>query len=339
MSRTPTRFLLYTCEHVNLEGMSSTTPAERTGFAARDWALIAMVALLWGSSFLLIKLGLQDFAPATVAWLRLLFGAAVLACIPAARRPLRRRSDRGPVALLGLTWMAVPFVLFPLAEQTIPSALAGMVNGATPLFTAVVAAVWARRLPGRGLVAGLATGFTGVLVVNLPAVQGGATLTGVAMVLAATMLYGVAFNLAGPLEGRNGALPVIFRALLVALVLDTPAGVIGLTQSSPTAAGLLAMVALGALSTGVAFVAFTTLVGRVGPARASVTVYLVPVVAVALGVTALGEPLAPLSVAGIALVLLGAYLTGRRTGRRTRRSVPAAAGGAAPSPRRSADTP
>lgn len=290
---------------------TAVSPDERTGFTARDWALVATVALLWGSSFLLIKLGVQDFAPVTVAWLRLLFGAAVLACIPAARRPLHRRADRGPVALLGLTWMAVPFVLFPLAERTISSALAGMINGAAPLFTALVAAVWSRRLPGRGLVAGLATGFTGVLAVNLPAAQGDATLTGVVMVLGATVLYGVAFNLAGPLEQRNGALPVIFRALLVALVIETPAGVIGLTESSPTAVGLLAMVALGALSTGVAFVAFTTLVGRVGAGRASVTVYVVPVVAVTLGVTTLGEPLAALSVAGIALVLLGAYLTGR----------------------------
>lgn len=293
--------------------MTSATGTARGGFAARDWALVATVAVLWGSSFLLIKFGVHDLAPATVAWLRLLFGVAALSCVPAARRPLRVRSDRGWVALLGVTWMAVPFVLFPLAERSIPSALAGMINGAAPLFTAVLAAGWSRRLPGRGTAVGLAIGFVGVLAVNLPAARGGARLAGIAMVLSATLLYGVAFNLAEPLEERNGALPVLYRALVVAVVVDTPAGVLGLADSSPGATALVSMVALGALSTGVAFVAFTTLVGRVGASRASVTVYLVPVVALALGVAVRGEPVAALSLAGVVLVLLGAYLTGRHT--------------------------
>lgn len=293
--------------------MATPAAAGRTGFAVRDWVLVAVVAVLWGSSFLLIKVGVHDLAPATVAWLRLLFGTAVLSLVPAARRPLRRRADRGRVALLGLTWMAVPFVLFPLAEQSISSALAGMINGAAPLFTAVIAAIWSRSLPGRSVVAGLAVGFVGVLAVNLPEARGGASVAGIVMVLAAALLYGVAFNLAEPLETRNGPLPVIFRAMVVALIAETPAGVVGLAGSTFTAKDMLAMLALGALCTGAAFAAFTTLVGRVGASRASVTVYIVPVVAIVLGVTVRSEPIAALSMAGIALVLLGAYLTGRRS--------------------------
>jgi drug/metabolite transporter (DMT)-like permease len=294
--------------------MNSSTGAARAGFTVRDWALVATVAVLWGSSFLLIKFGVQDLQPAAVAWLRLLFGVVVLACVPAARRPLRIPSDHGWVALLGVTWMAAPFVLLPLAERSIPSALTGMINGAAPLFTAVLAAVWSRRLPGRGTAVGLAIGFVGVLAVNLPAVRGGASVAGIAMVLGATLLYGVSFNLAEPLEDRNGVLPVIFRALCAAFVIDTPNGVIGLADSSLSASGLLSMFALGALCTGVAFVAFTTLVGRVGASRASVTVYFIPVVALVLGVTVRDEPVAALSLAGVGLVLLGAYLTGRHSG-------------------------
>ncbi|HET6636309.1 MAG TPA: DMT family transporter [Streptomyces sp.] len=301
--------------------MATSTAAGRTGFAARDWILVAVVAALWGSSFLLIKVGVHDLAPATVAWLRLLFGAAALSLVPAARQPLRRRADRGRVALLGVIWMAVPFVLFPLAEQSISSALAGMINGATPLFTAVIAACWARRLPGRSVTAGLAVGFVGVLAVNLPAARGGASVAGIVMVLAAALCYGVAFNLAEPLETRNGPLPVIFRAMVVALVAETPAGIVGFAESTPTVSVMLAMLVLGALCTGAAFVAFTTLVGRVGASRASVTVYIVPVVAIVLGVTVRGEPIAALSLAGIALVLLGAYLTGRRSGTSTPESL------------------
>ncbi|MGH3412725.1 MAG: DMT family transporter [Marmoricola sp.] len=292
--------------------MTSPTPSADGGFGTQDWGLLVGVALMWGSSFLLIKIGLDDFPPVTVAWLRLLFGVALLSCLPAARKPLRYRGDRGQVALLGLVWMAGPFVLFPVAEQSIPSALAGMVNGAAPLFTAVIAALWARRLPGRRQGTGLAIGFAGVVVVNAPAAaSSGGSVLGVGLVLLATALYGVAFNLTGRLEGRNGPLPVIWRAELVAVVVLTPAGLVGLIGSSPTVGGMLAMVSLGAVSTGLAFAAFTTLVGRVGPTRASVTVYLIPVVAILLGTLLNSEPVQPVSVGGVALVLVGAYLTSR----------------------------
>jgi drug/metabolite transporter (DMT)-like permease len=113
-------------------------------FAPRDWGLLAAVALMWGSSFLLIEIGLVDLEPAAVAWLRIVFGALTLGCVPGARRSVRRRDLPG-IALLGLVWMAVPFLLFAVAQQSIASSLAGMINGAAPLFTAAVAAVWARR--------------------------------------------------------------------------------------------------------------------------------------------------------------------------------------------------
>ncbi|MGH3444397.1 MAG: DMT family transporter, partial [Nocardioidaceae bacterium] len=208
-------------------------------------------------------------------------------------------------------WMAAPFVLFPLAEQSIPSAVAGMINGAAPLFTAAIAAAWSRRLPVGTLLSGLLIGFVGVVGVNLPAARGGAGVLGLGLVLLATFLYGVAFNLTEPLEDRNGPLPVIWRAELVALLLVTPAGLVGLAHSTPTFPSLAAMAGLGVASTGIAFAAFTVLVGRVGSARASITVYLVPVVAIVLGLAVYGEPIAPLSLFGIALVLLGAWLSAR----------------------------
>ncbi|WP_175548253.1 DMT family transporter [Saccharopolyspora flava] len=279
-------------------------------FAVRDWFLLLASAAGWGTSFLFIKIGAEDFAPATVAWLRLLFGAAALALVPAARVPLRVPRDRWSVVLLGLVWMAVPFVLFPAAERTIPSALAGMINGSAPLFTVLIAMLVTRKSPGTHLSFGLAVGFLGVVAVNLPEITGGGSATGVLMVLGATALYGVAFNLTGPLQARNGALPVIWRAQLAALVLSTPAGLLGLGASTPTPTALAAVAVLGIISTGVAFACFATLVGRVGAARASLATYLVPVVAVLIGAVA-GEPLRPLSLVGVVLVLAGAYLSAR----------------------------
>jgi drug/metabolite transporter (DMT)-like permease len=292
---------------------ASAQPRVRTAaFTARDWGLLAAVALMWGSSFLLIEIGLDHLEPTAVTWLRILFGALTLGLLPAARGPVRR-ADRPGIAVLGLVWLAAPFTLFPLAQQSIASSLAGMVNGAAPLFTMLVATVWTRRLPTGRQVAGLVVGFAGVVAISWPAVQGAtATALGAGLVLLATLFYGVAFNLAVPLEERNGALPVIWRAQLVALVIVTPPGVVGAADSTWAWSAVLAMVVLGALSTGLAFAFFTTLAGRVGAARGSVTVYFVPVVAILVGVLLAGESVAVVALVGTALVLLGAYLTSRR---------------------------
>lgn len=282
--------------------------APAPAFALRDWVSLFAVAAMWGSSFLLIKIGLEDFPPAAVSWLRITFGALALSVLPAARKPLRHREDWPLVAVLGMVWMGIPLTLFTFAQQHIPSALAGMINGAAPLFTALIALIWWRRAPHARLLVGLLVGFVGVVIIGWPNVHGAASLTGVLLVVLATVFYGVAFNLSGHLQLRNGALAVLWRAQLVALVAVAPFALPGLADSTPTVGGVAAMVALGALGTGLAYVLFAVLAGRVGGSRASVTTYLIPVVAVALGAGLADERVAPLSLLGIVLALLGAYL-------------------------------
>jgi drug/metabolite transporter (DMT)-like permease len=135
---------------------------------------------------------------------------------------------------------------------------------------------------------------------------------GAGLVLLAVILYGLAVNLAVPLQQRHGALPVLLRAQLAALVLLLPFGLWGLRGSSFAWTSVLAMVPLGVLGTGVAFVLMTTLVGRVGGPRGAVATYFIPVVAIALGVLFLGERVAPAALAGTGLVVAGAWLTSRR---------------------------
>jgi drug/metabolite transporter (DMT)-like permease len=280
-------------------------------FTRTDWALLAAVAAMWGSSFLFIRVGVEHFAPALVALLRLGFGAAVLSAVPAARRRVPR-SDWPAIALLGAVWMAGPFVLFGIAERSISSSLAGMLNGAAPLFTAIVAALVARQLPGPRRRAGLSIGFAGVVAIGSPSLNGAhATAVGAGLVVLATALYGIAFNLAAPLQQRHGALSVIWRAEMVALVLLAPLGLAGVRESSFAWSSLLAVAALGCLGTAIGFVAFTTLAGRVGSTRASVTVYFLPAVAIALGAIFRHETIAAASLLGTAAVTTGAYLTSR----------------------------
>lgn len=277
--------------------------------SVRDWLSVAAVALMWGSSFLFIKIGVQDFPPGTVAWLRISLGAAALACLPIARTPLRHPGDRRLIAVLGIVWMAIPFTLFAYAEVHISSALAGMINGATPLFTALLAALWLRDRTSRRMAVGLVVGFLGVVVTGWPNVEGRASAAAVVMVLAATLCYGVAFNISGVLQRRNGALPVIWRAQIVAMIVTTPLGVTGLVEATPSLAGVTAILVLGVLGSGAAFVMFTDLAGRVGATRGSITTYLAPVIALALGAGLAGEAIARLSLLGIVLVLVGAWLT------------------------------
>jgi drug/metabolite transporter (DMT)-like permease len=257
-----------------------------------------------------MDIGLDHFAPALIAFGRIAFGALTLGLIPAAREPVPR-SEWRQIALVGLTWMAGPFLLLAIAQQWIDTGLAGMINATTPLFTALLGALLVRSLPSRLQTAGLVVGFLGVVAISLPSVEGGSNLAGVLMVLSAASLYGLAFNIAAPLQRRHGSLPVTWRAMLVAAAALLPAALVGALDSSFGWSSLLAVVALGIVGTGVAFVWFSTLITRVGPARAAVSIYVVPVVAVALGALFRDERVHVAALLGTALVLAGAYMTGR----------------------------
>lgn len=281
-------------------------------FTPADWGLLLAPALIWGSSFLLIAEGLESLEPGVVTWLRVIFGFLALTPVPAVRRVRIDPEDRLRVALIGLVWMAFPMTMFPIAEQRISSSVTGMLNGALPLFAAAIAAVLLRRPPGRAQLVGLTVGFAGVVAISLPSLRGGSqTGLGAGLVILAMFSYGIATNLVVPLQQKYGSLPVIWRGQVVAIALTAPFGLAGLPASTFEVVPVLATVALGALGTGVAFIAAGTLMGRVGATRGSVLAYLIPVVALALGVVFRGEDVAAIALVGLVLVLGGAWLTSR----------------------------
>jgi drug/metabolite transporter (DMT)-like permease len=296
-------------------------PVRGDAYELADWGLLGVTAAIWGASFLFIAIGLEAFPPALVTLLRLGAGATTLALVPRARRAVPREAWPR-IALLGVLWMGIPFLLFPYAQQWIDSSLAGMLNGAVPLTTAAFATLLARRAPGGRQLAGLALGFAGVVVVSLPAVRGAsATALGTGLVMVATVFYGLALNLAVPLQQRYGTLPVLLRAELVAAVAVAPLGLAALPSASFDWASAAAVVALGCLGTALAFVGLVTLVGRVGATRASITIYFTPILAIALGAAFRDERITLAAVAGTALVVGGAWLTSRAD----RAAAPAAA--------------
>ena len=138
--------------------------------------------------------------------------------------------------------------------------------------------------------------------------QGRSSMIGVLLILAALISYGFAINLALPLQRRNGALPVIWRAQAAALILTAPLGLRDLLQARWETGPVLALLALGTLGTGLAYVLITVAAGRVGSTRASATAFLIPPVALVLGVVVRDEHVAVLSVVGAAVCVVGAWL-------------------------------
>ena len=289
----------------------------RDAFTARDWGLLLFVGSVFGSSFLFIEIGLTTLAPPVVTLLRLLLGFVTLSLFPRARQVEMSRADVRRTSAIGLVWLGVPLLLFPLAQQWIDSSVAGMLNGAMPLMTVAWTALLGRTFPGRVQALGLGVGFVGIVAVSLPEIPVASlgtaeTLLGATMALTAATLYGLAATLVTPLQQRYGSLPVMLRAQRAAIVFVLPFALLGLSSSRPSWPALLAMVPLGVLGTALAFVAIATLIGRVGAPRGSVAVYLVPIVAIVLGVVFLGEQVHPLALGGALLIVAGAWLTSRR---------------------------
>ena len=281
-------------------------------FERREWAFIAAIAVTWGSSFLFIAIGLDAFAPGVVSLARVALGSLTLAVFPRARRPVSDRGDLLRIAFLGQLWIGIPFLLFPIAQQHVDSSVAGMINASMPIAAATWGIVLLRRLPGRSQLIGLLVGFLGIVGVFLPQLrESQATAFGAALLLVAVVMYGLSTHLVVPLQQKYGGLAVIWRAQLSALVLIAPVGLWQLPESTFEWGPALAMVPLGVLGTGLALVWMADLAGRVGGSRASVAIYLVPIVAIALGVMVRDEQVAPLALGGMVLVLAGAYLTSR----------------------------
>ena len=292
--------------------LSTSVGINREAFTGRDWAAFSGVALIWGSSFLLIAIGLESLSPFTITWMRVSFGAMALAFFPKARTRIGA-DHRARVIMLSFTWVAVPMTLFPIAQQYINSAVTGLLNGGTPIFTAIIATLMLRRRPRGAQMAGLVVGFFGVAIISFARGSTGSVETlGVLLVVAATMCYGLSINLAAPAQQAYGSVPVMAQMLMYATLWTTPLGVFGLTRSAFAWRPVLAVSFLGFIGTGIAFVFMATLVGRVGSTRGSTSTYVIPLVALVLGVVVLGDEVVPFEILGSVLVIGGAVLASRR---------------------------
>jgi len=283
---------------------------------------LLVLAMIWGASFLLMKLALEGVSPMQIVLGRLSFGALALGLVLAVRRePLPREPALwGHLLLMAVVANIVPFYLFSWGEQHVTSGMAGVLNGTTPLFTLVfaMALLPAERLSGlRAL--GLVTGFAGVVLVVGPWRSGGENaLAGQLACLGAAACYGISFTYTRRhISGRAAVLPLSVAQLAVAAgVLWLAAPVVAWTPVRLTPVVVGSVVALGAVGTGLAYALYYRLIHDAGATTASMVTYLIPVFAVSLGIVVLGEPLTWNLFAGAAVVILGVLVADGRLARR-----------------------
>ncbi|MFG2226176.1 DMT family transporter [Streptomyces sp. NPDC048644] len=298
-------------------------PARRLAFGWRF--RFAVLALIWGFSFLFIKVGTQGFAPFHVTLGRLGFGTVVLLAVLVIKRQRLPRSARtwAHLAVAAFFLNALPFSLFAYAELTIPSTLAGICNATSPLWGMALSVVaLSEDRPTRRRVAGLGIGFLGVLTV-LGAWQGftGTDPAGTAMALGASLSYPVGWIYVRRTLGSTGDSHLSMSSTQLLLATLQLAVVTPLFTSAPTSYPLwpvLAVFALGALGTGLAFLLQYGLVAEIGPTTAQMVTYFIPVIATAAGVALLDEQLSWNTPVGAVIVLAGAALTQNRTRRPAR---------------------
>lgn len=300
----------------SLRAALDSRPSKSTLRAA---GLVATLALLWGSGFFWIKLSLGGFTPTQLTFGRLALGALALWPIVLIRRLARPRGRMmwAHLALSALTANAVPYTLFAIAEQTVSSSLAGVINSTTPLWTVLIAFLAGVDRPvTRRRLLGLALGFAGAVVVLSPWDVGAtATIGGVLACLGAAASYGVSFVYQGRFLTNRGVSPLTLVAAQLTIstaMLALTLPITGRQMPRPDATALGALLVLGIFGTGLALVIAFTLLATEGPTAASTVTYLLPAVALALGSTILGEQASWTLPIGALAILAGVALVRRR---------------------------
>src|SRR5690349_933491 len=290
-----------------------------------DWLIFLLLGFFWGSSYLFIKIGVDNgLQPFTLIMFRLLIGFILLATVVAfAREPLPRDPRQyGHLAVMGTINIAIPFALITFAEQTVDSSLAAVINGAVPLFVIVIAAIF---LAGETItvnrLAGLAVGFVGVaLIVGLDITDlSSSSAIGELALLGSTLSYACgAVYARAHVHGLRPMIPALFQVFFALVV----TAVLAFTTERPLAAvpapeAIFAVVWLGLLGSGLAYLAFFRTLQRWGATRTSLVAYLLPVYGIALGALVRSEPISLTTLGGTALIIAGIALVNAPIGKQT----------------------
>ena len=275
----------------------------------KNFLLALVTSSIWGSSFLMIKYSLEELNPSDIAIYRILIGALFINIFVRAREDIVK-TDNIKIFIISFFWMALPFYMFGIAEQTITSSLAGLINGSTPIFVAFIAVVFYKLKVTKLQVLYIFTGFIGVGLISLS--EGINDLSfdiGFLYALIASVSYGIAVNMVEPLIKKYDSLIVIKMviryALLISLIMLGPSASFKL----PTVeVSLVPMLILGIGGTGIAFLTYYKLLESVGRISSSFIVYMIPIFSIFFGYQFLNEITNSIQFVGIGVILSSAFL-------------------------------
>ena len=274
--------------------------------------LAIVTSAIWGSSFLMIKYSLDELNPSDIALYRILIGALFVNIFVRTKEKIDK-ADHIKFVIVSFFWMALPFYMFGIAEQTITSSLAGLINGSTPIFVAFIAVVFYRLRITNLQIIYIFSGFIGVGLITL---SGGINELsfniGAIFALIASISYGIAVNIVEPLIKKYESyivLKIVMRyASLLSLILY------GFTASFklPTPqVSLIPMLILGIGGTGIAFLTYYKLLDNVGRISSSFIVYMIPIFSIFFGYQFLNEITYAIQFVGIGVILTSAFLYSR----------------------------
>jgi drug/metabolite transporter (DMT)-like permease len=285
--------------------------------AASDWALLAVLSIVWGGSFLFVGFAVRELPPLTIVAVRVVTAALALLLVLRLLNVELPRTRQAWAAFLGMSILnnVIPFTLIVWGQSHIASGLASILNATTPLFTVIVAHYLTtdERLTGQRF-AGVIVGFVGVAVMIGAAAFASldASILAQLAILGAALSYGFSgvfgrrFKTMGipPLATAAGQVTVSSAILLpTALIVDHP-----WTLPVPSTGAILSLAALGLVSTAFAYLIFFRLLARAGATNVGLVTFLIPASAILLGVLVLGETLAARHMAGMALIGAGLIL-------------------------------
>jgi drug/metabolite transporter (DMT)-like permease len=276
---------------------------------------ISALAALWGSSFFWIKIGLDSLSPVQIVFARLVLGSVTLGAIcyfGSVRLPTQSRIWKR-LAVAAFFHNALPFVLFAVAEQTVDSGIAGVVNGTTPVWIVLITQLLGNSTRvGTTRLVGLFLGLAGTVIIFAPWRDSNLLTWGGVACIAAAVSYAVAFVYEGERLSNEGISPIALacgQMLMATVMMLLFVPVAGTSPIRLTAGAVIAVLLLGIGSTGVAFVLNYQLLSSEGAVAGSIVGYLLPVVSVLLGFIFLGEKLDFLVVSGMIIVLIGVALS------------------------------
>jgi len=275
-----------------------------------------LTGIIWGSSFLFMKVALGGLSPAQVAWSRLILGALTLGLFVALRRETLPRSLKlwAHMTVLAVSFCVVPFLLFSWAQQHVTSGLASIYNATTPIMTAVMAGLLFRveRLK-LVQIAGILVGILGVMIIIAPwqGLDLNQSLVAQFAILGATACYGFSLAYMRKFVSNSGMSALMFSFLNIGIAAAIMAVLTPFIALTPVALDpwiVGSVILLGCLGTGVAYIWNQNTLRAWGPTRASTVTYITPVVGVALGILILGEGLSWNEPVGAVVVFFGILL-------------------------------